>query len=85
MGYLFSEKVLLAIETEKDLDQSAIFKVGLDYQLIDLVSIQAGISTNPSNYSFGIGIHYSDMNLHIGFLKHQTLGFTPSFSLSYGF
>jgi len=85
IGYLFSEKVLLAIETEKDLAQSAIFKVGLDYQLIDLVSIQAGISTNPSNYSFGIGIHYSDINLHIGFLKHQTLGFTPSFSLSYGF
>jgi len=85
IGYLFSEKAFLAIETEKDIDQRAIFKAGIDYQLIDLVSIQAGISTNPSNYSFGIGIHYSDINLHIGFLKHQTLGFTPSFSLSYGF
>jgi hypothetical protein len=85
IGYIFSDKALLAIETEKDLDQSAIFKAGIDYQLIELVSIQAGISTNPSNYSFGLGLHYSEINLHIGFLKHQTLGFTPSFSLSYGF
>ncbi|MGE0087916.1 MAG: hypothetical protein AB7S50_00390 [Bacteroidales bacterium] len=85
IGYLFSDKALLAIETEKDLNEKAIFKAGLDYQLISLVSIQAGISTNPSNYSFGVGILYTSINLHIGFLKHQTLGFTPSFSLSYGF
>lgn len=85
IGYIFSDKALLAIETEKDIDQSAIFKAGIDYQLINFVSLQAGISTNPSNYSFGVGLHYSDINLHVGFLKHQTLGFTPSFSLSYGF
>ncbi|OFX85720.1 MAG: hypothetical protein A2W99_05910 [Bacteroidetes bacterium GWF2_33_16] len=85
IGYFFSDKALLAIETEKDLDQDAIFKAGIDYKLIDLVSLQAGISTNPSNYSFGVGLHHSDINLHVGFLKHQTFGFTPSFSLSYGF
>ena len=85
IGYFFSDKALLAIETEKDLDQSAIFKVGIDYKLIDLVSLQAGISTNPSNYAFGIGFHYSEINLYVGFLKHQTFGFKPSFSLSYGF
>ena len=85
IGYLFSDKALLAIETEKDLNQDAIFKAGIDYKLIDLVSLQAGISTNPSNYSFGIGLHYTEINLHVGFLKHQTFGFKPSFSLSYGF
>jgi len=84
-SYLFSEKVLFAIGTEKDLEHDAIFKTGIDYKLIDFVSIQAGISTNPSKYSFGIGFHYKTINAHVGFLKHQTLGFTPSFTLSYGF
>lgn len=84
-SYMFSEKVLFAIGTEKDLEHAAIFKTGIDYRLIDFVSIQAGISTNPSKYSFGIGFHYKTIDAHVGFLKHQTLGFTPSFTLSYGF
>lgn len=84
-GYLFSDKVFLAIETEKDLKYDAIFKSGLHYQLIEHVSLQAGISTNPTRYSFGVGFYYINMNAHVGFLKHQTLGFKPSFTLSYGF
>lgn len=85
ISYLFSEKVIFAIGTEKDLDHDAIFKAGLDYQLIDFVSLQAGISTNPAKYSFGIGFHYINIDAHVGFISHQTLGFTPSFSLNYGF
>jgi hypothetical protein len=84
-SYMFSEKVLFAIGTEKDIEHDAIFKTGIDYRLIDFVSIQAGISTNPSKYSFGIGFHYKTIDAHVGFLKHQTLGFTPSFTISYGF
>ena len=85
ISYLFSEKVMFAMGTEKDLEHEAIFKAGLDYQLIEFISLQAGISTNPSKYSFGVGFHYKLINANIGFLKHQTLGFTPSFTLSYGF
>ncbi|MFO7829142.1 MAG: hypothetical protein R6V23_11000 [Bacteroidales bacterium] len=84
-GYLFSDKLYFSIETEKDLEHDAIFKTGLSYQLIEIVSLQAGVSTNPTRYSFGIGFHYININAHVGFLKHQTLGFTPSFTLSYGF
>ena len=62
-----------------------IYKAGIDYQLIELVSLQAGVSTNPTNYSFGAGFHYSGFNIYVGFIKHQALGFTPSFSVSYGF
>jgi len=85
ISYMFSDKVLFAVGTEKDLDQEAIFKAGLDYKLIEFVSLRAGISTNPSKYSFGIGFHYKSIDAHVGFLNHQTLGFTPSFTLSYGF
>ncbi|MBU8892818.1 MAG: hypothetical protein KOO66_08560, partial [Bacteroidales bacterium] len=57
VSYLFSDKVLFAVGTEKDLNQDAIFKAGFDYKLIDFVSLQAGISTNPAQYSFGVGFH----------------------------
>lgn len=85
ISYLFSDKLLFAIGTEKDFENDAIFKAGFDYKLIDYVSLQAGISTNPNTYSFGIGFHFKTIDAHVGFLKHQTLGFTPSFTLSYGF
>ncbi len=85
VSYLFSEKVLFGVGTEKDLNHDPIFKAGIDYKIIDYVSLQAGISTNPTRYSFGIGFHYIKINAHIGFLNHQTLGYTPSFTLSYGF
>jgi len=85
LSYLFSGKVLFGIGTEKDLNQAAIFKAGIDYKLIEYVSLQAGISTNPAKYSFGIGFHYMNINAHVGFLNHQTMGFTPTFTLSYGF
>lgn len=84
-GYLFSNRVYFAIETEKYLEHDAIFKAGLNYQLIEIISLQAGISTNPTRYSFGVGFHYINITAHVGFLRHQTLGFTPSFTLSYGF
>ena len=85
VSYLFSDKVLLAVATEKDLNHDAIFKAGIDYRIIEYVSLQAGVSTNPTKYSFGIGFHYLKIDAYVGFLKHQTLGFTPSFTLSYGF
>ncbi len=85
LSYWFSDKVLFGIGTEKDLNHDAIFKAGIDYKLVEFVSLQAGISTNPAKYSFGIGFHYININAHVGFSKHQTLGFTPSFTLSYGF
>lgn len=84
-GYLFSDKVFFGLETEKDLKHDAIFKAGLNYQLINYVSLQAGVSTNPTKYSFGVGFHYININAHVGFLRHQTLGFKPSFTISYGF
>ena len=85
VSYLFSEKLLFAVGTEKDINQEAKFKAGFDYRLIEYVSLQAGISTNPAKYSFGVGFHWQKINAHAGFVKHQTLGFTPSFTLSYGF
>lgn len=84
-SYLFSDKVLFALETESDLGHQAVFKAGLDYRLVEFVSLQTGISTNPNNYSFGIGFHFKSIDAHVGFVKHRTLGFTPSFTLSYGF
>ena len=83
MGYTFTEKVVLAIETEKDILEPMIFKTGIEYQVVDNLFLRAGISTNPIKNSFGLGYKMKNFTADISFSTHQSLGMTPHVSLMY--
>ncbi|MEA3317979.1 MAG: hypothetical protein U9R54_08480 [Bacteroidota bacterium] len=85
LGYNFSNTVLLSLETEKDLEYDVIYKAGIEYQIIENVSLLAGVSTNPSQNAFGIGFNWKGLNADIAFMHHQTLGYKPHLSLNYAF
>jgi hypothetical protein len=83
VDYCFSEKVMLAVSTEKELAFAAIFNAGLEYQMTELFYLRGGISTNPSKYAFGLGMQLKEFNVEISSSFHQTLGITPSISICY--
>ncbi len=83
LDYKFSEKVFVALETEKDIDYDAIIKAGIEYHIIDVLYLRGGVSSNPSLTSFGLGVLLKDFKLDIASSYHQTLGFTPSISIVY--
>jgi len=83
IAYLPTKKVTLAIELEKDFDYAASFKGGLEYQLVDELSLRVGVGTNPTQNSFGIGIHLGSLDIDLAAAYHQNLGFTPGISVSY--
>jgi len=83
LAYRFSEKVMIGVETEKDLDYDAVVRAGLDYHITDIFFIRAGISTNPTQYSFGFGLKMKSFRMDISSSFHQTLGMTPGISLIY--
>lgn len=83
--YNFSDKVTLAIETEKDIAQKAIFKAGLEYKPVKEFYLRAGISTHPTLSSFGFGINLKTLKIDISGNYHQTLGFSPQIGLTYTF
>jgi hypothetical protein len=85
LGYEFSPKLLAAIETEKDIDQEAMFKGGLEYRPVDQIYIRAGISTNPVMNSFGVGFLLNNLQIDIAATMHQSLGWSPHMSLTYTF
>lgn len=70
-------------EVEKDIDRSAILKFGIDYQLIDKLSLRAGISTNPAYSSFGLGLNLGKIVLDFANRFHPVLGYSPHVSLIY--
>lgn len=84
-NYSFSDKVMLAIETEKDISQKAIFKTGIEYKPINGFYLRAGVSTRPSLNSFGFGMNIKHLKIDLSSNYNATLGFGPQVGLTYIF
>ena len=85
LDYKFSEKIFIALETEKDIEKKTTVKAGIEYELIKKVYLRAGISTHPSLSCFGIGINLKQFKLDISSTYHSTLGSSPQIGLIYEF
>jgi len=83
VAYLPTEKVMLIAELEKDFDYIASFKGGIEYQLVDELSLRVGLGTNPTQNGFGFGIHLGKLDIDVAASYHQLLGFTPGASVTY--
>ena len=84
-AYRFSDKLSWSVEEEKDVDQKAVFKSGLEYHVVDALYLRGGIGTNPTLFSFGFGLKINNLMLDIASTYHQVLGFSPAVSLTYQF
>jgi len=84
-SYRFSEKLFWSVEEEKDIDQKAVFKSGLEYHVADVLYLRGGIGTNPTLFSFGFGLKIGNLFLDMASTYHQVLGFSPALSLTYQF
>ena len=84
-NYNFSDKVTLAIETEKDIAQKAIFKAGIEYKPANGFYLRAGIGTHPTLNSFGFGVNIKNLKLDFSSNYNQILGISPQFGLTYVF
>lgn len=85
LSYEAGEKLWLAAEAKKNIDQRAQFCGGLEYRLIDELFLRAGFETNPALYSFGAGINIQQLKIDIATTYHQVLGISPQVSVSYVF
>lgn len=83
--YNFSNKVTVAVETEKDIAQKAIFKAGIEYKPIKELYLRVGVGTNPTLTSFGFGINLNNFKIDVSGNYHQTLGISPQLGLTYIF
>ena len=80
-SYLFSDKLNLAVELEKDLDYDLRFKTGLEYEVINNFFVRGGVATSPIEVTFGFGYHFKQIHLDLGSAYHQILGWSPHFSI----
>jgi hypothetical protein len=93
IAFNFSQKGLIVLETEKDIAFKAIFKTGVEYELLKSFSLRLGLSHQPAaspgtNYSvasFGFGLKIKQVNLDMASAWHSVLGFKPKITLCYKF
>ena len=83
--YHFVDKAIIAVETEKDLEFAPNYKIGCEYNFYKNLDLRLGISTNPVNYSFGLGFKVNNILAHVAFTLHNELGLIPHISFSYAF
>jgi hypothetical protein len=83
MGYTFNPKVRVGVEIEKDLRNRAIFRAGVEYHIVPVLYLRAGLSTQPGMNSAGFGIQLKPIRIDFSFGFHPQLGMTPASGISY--
>jgi hypothetical protein len=85
MGYRFDNKAIITIETEKDLLYKPSFMSGIEFFIVENFVLRAGISTNPTQNSFGLGYVLKNLKIDFSFSTHKELGLSPYVSACYLF
>jgi len=85
LGYEINKIIFLSVETQKETDEKAVFRTGVELSALQNFYLRAGYATNPSRPSFGIGYLFKGLRGDLAFTLHPQLGFTPYFSLLYSF
>ena len=80
-SYTFSEKVIVAVEVEKDIDYPVRIKSGVEYEAADHFFIRGGVASNPVDLTFGFGYAFKKIKLDLGSAYDRNLGWSPHFSL----
>jgi hypothetical protein len=85
VSYRPTEKLMLNIETEKDIYFPQTFKAGLAYKILPPLTIRTGISTQPFISSYGVEFTYYafgflyTLNTHPQLLPSHHIGLTYQF------
>ncbi|WP_347158021.1 hypothetical protein [Pontibacter chitinilyticus] len=84
LAYQPYKKLLLAIETEKNIDYAANFKAGLEYRLLqEKLALRTGFSTLTNQATFGLGFRARQLQVDYAFGTTTLLGQSHHLSLSY--
>jgi hypothetical protein len=78
--YRFSEMVLVAFEAEKDNQNPALLKSGIEFLPVENLALRVGVSGKPFKYTAGVGYKTGKISADLGFSYHGNLGITPSIS-----
>ena len=81
LGYMPYYGLTTSFEVEKVMGMDAQYRMGLDYAIMEWFSIRAGVSTYPSQLTFGFGVKQSFFKVDYAYVSHPVLGGTHFFTV----
>lgn len=84
-SYDILQNFSLNLALEKDIRYNPSVQIGIDFDIIEYLSLRAGTSNEPSRFSAGLGINYSIFSLDYAFFTHQDLGLTHQAGITLSF
>lgn len=85
LSYSLLSKLVINAAIEKEIDNNASLRVGIDYEIIKYLNLRIGAMNEPSSFSAGIGVNYSLFEIDYAVFNHQDLGFTHQFGITLQF
>ncbi len=85
LNFLPTKKLLVAIETEKDVDEEGLFKAGIQYEFLEKFSARTGVRTNRFTNFFGLSFITQNLTIDYALTLDNVLGTNHQASLSYSF
>lgn len=76
LSYDVVDELTLNFALEKDIKYKTSFQFGVNYDIIENISLRSGFSNEPSKYNVGIGINYLMFSLDYAMFTHNDLGLT---------
>ena len=84
-SYDLIKSLIINLAVEKDIRYKPSVQFGLEYDIIEYLSLRVGFQNEPARYAAGIGINYSIISLDYAVFTHQDLGLTHQAGLIISF
>lgn len=85
LSYQPTEDVKLNMDVHKDVDLDPLFRMGLEYRIIDKIFIRTGINTQPFKAFFGAGLELNRFKIDYAVNSHKLLGMSHQASLAFNY
>lgn len=82
LAYRPTAQVLLALETEKDVERPANFKAGAEYRPVGALAARVGVASLSEEISAGLGVRLRDFGLDYAAAFQAVLGFSQHLSVT---
>ena len=82
LAYRPSTQVVLLVETEKDVERDATFKMGLEYRPVPILAARLGLASLTKQASAGLGVVAGAFQIDYAAAFQQALGFSQHLSVS---
>jgi len=84
-SYNASNKILVASYIKKELDKAFDVGLGIDYNILEVLSLRGGLTAKSFKQYAGFGIRYKHLTFDGAVESDPNLGYSPQIALAYAF